>query len=354
VVRTPGVSAVTFARPARGARAALWAAALYAFGSSWLTPAPAFGEPPGPCRFRVEADDAAPNRSAAVLLRRDAQRLGLCQRSWVIKLARTQPGTYTIALWTASDLETRSTDDPAQIVPVSQLLLRVAVERSEAPAEALGSGTTAPELAPAAPEAPAPPAAPAPPPEPLARGIVALRLGPQWAERAGWGLEVGVEAGIERGLGRWSLAPRVASASGDPARITTALPLRFGFHESEGLGAFAELGLVWQRIGASDAGVPADARWGLGLGAGASFTHKLGQRLRWHVALPLRYDFFSTEPDEALLAAANATPTTPGNNGNGNGNGKKNVGPTASDVSDAARRFGGFSVGLQLGLTLPL
>ncbi|HEU4536862.1 MAG TPA: hypothetical protein VFS00_22220, partial [Polyangiaceae bacterium] len=109
------------------------ALAALAFAAAWLAPSVGLAEPKEPCRFRVETDDAAPNRKAAATLRRDAERLGLCQRSWVIKLTRTQPGTYTIALWTTSELETRSTDDAGQIVPVSQLLLRVAVERAEAP-----------------------------------------------------------------------------------------------------------------------------------------------------------------------------------------------------------------------------
>ncbi|HEU4536837.1 MAG TPA: hypothetical protein VFS00_22095, partial [Polyangiaceae bacterium] len=209
--------------------------------------------------------------------------------------------------------------------------------------------------APAPAAAPAPAPSPPPPPEPFGRGLIAVRVGPQWADRAGWGVDASLEAGFEHGLGRWSLAPRFASGADDPGRLTIGLPLRVGFHESDGPGAFAELGLVWQRVGATDAGVPADARWGLGLGAGISFTRRLGQSLRWHVSLPLRYDVLSTSPDEALLAAANAVPEPPGNgNGNGNPNPKKNDGPTADDVTDASKRFGGVSIGLQIGLTLPL
>ncbi|HEU4412899.1 MAG TPA: hypothetical protein VFS43_47095 [Polyangiaceae bacterium] len=300
---------------------------------------PALGQQ-APCRFTVETDGSAAADEAAEQLRRDVDRLGLCRRPWVVKLSQAQRRSYTIALWTGSDLETRSTNDADQIVPVSQLLLRVAVERAGPPPEP-------PPEPPPAPPAPAPPAA-----EPASRGLLGFRLGPIWSERAGWGVDGGFEAGLERGLLRWSLAPHASWVRDtSEARVTLRLPLRLGFHETSGPGAFVELGPAWQHVGETSTGAPADARWGLGMGAGVSFTHAIGDTLRWHVALPVRYDLFSTDANE-LPAPTPVDP--PGNSGgNSNNSGKKRP-PTVESLSEAARNFGGLSIGLQVGITLPI
>jgi hypothetical protein len=330
-----------------------------------LSAEPAFGQQ-SRCRFTVETDGSAETAKAAELLRRDVDRLGLCPRPWVVKFSQSSQKSYTIALWTGSDLETRSTGDADQIVPVSQMLLRVAVERAGPP----------PEPPPAAPPAAPPPEPPPAPPsqvEPSSRGLIAFRLGPVWSDRAGWGVGGGVEAGLEHGLLRWSLAPHASWVrDSSEARVTVVVPVRLGFHESNGLGAFLELGPAWQRVGESQAGAPADARWGLGLGGGLSFTHALGKSARWHLALPVRFDLFSTAADDPPAPVTPSPTEMPGNgnngngnngnNGNGNGNGNdkdKNKEPLTPEalseaLTESARNFGGFSIGLQFGVTLPV
>lgn len=309
------------------------------------------------CALAVTVEGVPQGTALQERLTAIARQEGACSaRTWALRVAPGPKGTYVVALWNGTDLETRFANQ-AEVEPVASVLLRVALERQKqaAPPEASGSAppptpTSTPTTSTAPSDGPAPPpAATAPPSEVVVS--VGVEAGPT-VSNAGLGGEGGV-LGFAHGrhlgagiFGRYGVQGRAAQSrgafeAGALGAVGTPLGPRVW------LGGAFELGLSLQRAeGEADGNTASFAASGATVGGGAIALFTPTPRFQLAARLLGRWSSPAADPAEV-------TATTAKNNGKGKGVGAgKTVTTTAVDPAsqNASQALGGGALSLVLGV----
>ncbi len=331
----------------RGAAAALAVALCVASGAAIAAE---------PCALAVNVEGHPQGAVLRERLTAIARQEGACtSQTWALRVAPGPKGTYVVALWNGSDLETRFASQ-SEVEPVASILLRVALERQR---QGKSPGTTQDGAAAADTATTSTPSDPPPPTTSRDPSVVkagpslslGIEAGPAFTN-AGAGAAGGIFAllrgrhlgvGVFGRYGAQGTAPQSRRAIEAGALGAIGAPLG----ERAWLGGVVELGVSLQRAdGQADGN---DARFsasGATIGGGLMALYQPTRHLQ--LGARLVGNWSSPEADPAEITA-----TTAKNNGKGKGLGaNKTVTTTTVDPAsrNAAEALGGGAVSLFLGV----
>lgn len=306
------------------------------------------------CALAVTVEGVPQSAALQERLTAIARQEGACtSRTWALRVAPGPKGTYVVALWNGTDLETRFATQ-AEVEPVASVLLRVALERQRQ------SAAPEPIRVPAEPAASTGSASPPPPPPsaPPSNGpaapisfSVGVEAGPS-ASNAGLGAEgglLGFAHGRHLGAGLFgrfgaqgrSVQSRTAFDAGALGALGTPLGTRVW------LGGVFELGVSLQRAeGEADGNTASFSASGITVGGGLMALFKPSAHLQLGARVLGRWS-------SPVADAAEVTATTAKNNGKGKGNGaNKTVTTTTVDPAsqNAVEALGGGAVSVLFGI----